>query len=113
MTYAQVNMRMDAQLKAAGDAVLSEHGISVAHAIRSLWQYMADTRRVPDFVTSMHSSEIDGNRKAYELADANMALAARMAREAGILQELDELDYRDLRDYAYEQRLEEWERGLV
>lgn len=49
---AVLNVRMNAALKERGDKVLKENGVSVSDAVRALWQEMATTRELPDFLSN-------------------------------------------------------------
>ena len=45
-----LNVRMNAPLKERGDKVLRENGISTSAAVRALWQELATTRELPEFL---------------------------------------------------------------
>lgn len=47
---ATINVRLSASLKKRGDEVLKRSGVSPTQAIRALWEEMARTRMVPDFI---------------------------------------------------------------
>jgi len=108
MATAQLNVRIDADLKAAGDAVLERFGASSVQVVRSAWQYMADHQRLPDFVQANAGER--GSRVTAE-SDAGAGMALRLAREAGLRAELEAMPYEELRQGAYEEMLlEEAER---
>lgn len=65
MAAMQVNIRMDDSLKQAGDEVLERYGFSATQAIRALWEYVAHSGEVPDF---MLSAEPDADECARKLA---------------------------------------------
>lgn len=44
---AQMNVRMDRQLKEAGDAVLASLGMTPSQAVRALWEYLVINERMP------------------------------------------------------------------
>lgn len=48
MAATQMNVRLDANLKASGDAVLEREGVSSSQAVRALWEYLAVQDRIPD-----------------------------------------------------------------
>lgn len=52
----QMNVRMNRQLKEAGDAVLSQLGMTPSQAVRSLWKYLVVQNRIPD---GIESNEVD------------------------------------------------------
>ncbi len=43
----QMNVRIDRQLKEAGDAVLAQIGMTPSQAVRELWQYLTENGRMP------------------------------------------------------------------
>ena len=108
MATAQLNVRIDAGLKAAGDAVLERAGVSSVQVVRSAWQYMADHQRLPEFVLPGPASKAQGESCA---AEQGAAMAVRLAREAGLRAELESMSFAELRESAYEEMLlEEAER---
>lgn len=44
---AQMNVRLDSQLKEAGDAVLASLGMTPSQAVRELWQYLTENGHMP------------------------------------------------------------------
>lgn len=109
MTSAQLNVRIDADLKSAGDAVLERFGTSAVQIIRSTWQYMADHQRLPDFVYAFED-HVDEDLSTSETYAAGIAL--RLAREAGLRAEFESMSFDELRESAYEEAaLEEAERN--
>lgn len=58
----QMNVRMDRQLKEAGDAVLSRMGMTPSQVVRSLWEYLVVQGKAPD---GIETADIGG-----ELANA-------------------------------------------
>lgn len=43
----QMNVRIDRQLKEAGDAVLTHIGMTPSQAVRELWQYLTENGHMP------------------------------------------------------------------
>ena len=43
----QMNVRIDRQLKEAGDAVLAHIGMTPSKAVRTLWEYLVVNGRMP------------------------------------------------------------------
>lgn len=80
MGAVQLNTRLDEDIKRAGDAVLAEYGVSSTEAIRSLWQYMAQTGTLPDFIVL----EEDVYRPTLESAEEGAGMAIRMAQALGM-----------------------------
>ena len=85
----QMNTRIDAALKEAGDAVLARFGYSPSAAVRGLWQFVVDhqddaasVREViePGVATALSD---EAARKASAIADLR-SLYAQTAQELGI-----------------------------
>ena len=55
---ATLNARMDSTLKERGDKVLRDNGISVSTAVRALWQELASTRELPDFLRKASKGDV-------------------------------------------------------
>ena len=102
MATAQLNVRIDAGLKAAGDAVLERFGVSAVQIVRSAWQYMVDHQRPPDFVQANVANQADLTTAE---TDAGAGMALRLAREAGLRADLAAMSYEELRQSAYEEML--------
>lgn len=105
MGVVQLNVRIDGDLKAAGDAVLERSGVSAVQVVRSVWQYMADHQRVPAFTQQGAGVYTGGGTDAQGLAQHGAGLAQRLAREAGIRAEFESMSYEQLRAAAYEEML--------
>lgn len=104
MASTQLNVRIDADLKRAGDAVLERSNVSAVQVVRAAWQYMADHQRLPDFM----NSEDTGAKNAKPVpGDCLTGMAIRFAREAGLHAELDSMSFDELRESAYEEMLAE------
>lgn len=81
MGAVQLNTRMEADLKAQGDAVLSSHGVSGTEAVRSLWRHMALTQSLPSFMAP--AEEADGG-PATDIVAEEPGFAIRIARSLGL-----------------------------
>ena len=103
MAATQVNIRMDDALKQAGDEVLGRYGFSATQAIRALWEHVAHSGEVPDF---MLSAEPDAGECARKLAliEGGRGAALRGAREAGIACTLPGESNEELLAAAYAER---------
>ena len=108
----QMNTRIDAALKEAGDAVLARLGYSPSAAVRGLWQFMVDhqddaasVREViePGAATAL-SDEAARKTSAF---GGLRSLYARTARELGISgnDRADIPSWDDLREDWYDERL--------
>ena len=109
----QMNTRIDATLKEAGDAVLARLGYSPSAAVRGLWQFVVDhqgdaasVREViaPGVATALSD---EAARKASAIAGLR-SLYAQTANELGISGSggVDLPSWDDLREGWYDERLE-------
>lgn len=108
----QMNTRIDAALKEAGDAVLARFGYSPSAAVRGLWQFVVDhqddaasVREViePGVATALSN---EASRKASAIADLR-SLYAQTAQELGIPGNggVGLPSWDDLREDWYDERL--------
>lgn len=108
-TMTQLNTRIDAEVKRRGDAVFAREGLTPSQVVRSVWQYAADTQRMPDCVRPA----IDADRqRRVEAIRRGAGLASRMLKEQfGIeLSPADEpFDYKAYRSHMYDEMIEEME----
>ena len=108
MATSQLNVRIDAGLKAAGDAVLEKHGVSAVQIVRAAWQYMADHQRLPEYAIPDEKRTGDAEPSPESWAGG---MALRLAQEAGLRADLESMSFGELRETAYEEMLiEEAER---
>lgn len=109
----QMNTRIDASLKEAGDAVLARLGYSPSAAVRGLWQFVVDhqddaasVREVisPGAATALSD---EAARKASAIASLR-SLYAQTAQDLGISGNggVDLPSWDDLREDWYDERLE-------
>lgn len=102
MGAVQLNIRLDEDLKTAGDAVLADYGVSSTEAIRSLWAYMAKSRTLPDFI----APEKNTYDLLSETAEEGAGLVVQMAEKLGLhIGDLPSMSYEELREAAYEEWL--------
>lgn len=109
----QMNTRIDAELKAAGDAVLAHLGYTPSAAVRGLWRFVVDhqddaatVREViePDAASALSD---EASRKAAAIADLR-SLYEQTACELGIPgnAEAELPSWDDLRENWYDERPE-------
>lgn len=113
MRQTQMNTRIDAELKGAGDSALSRLGYTPSAAVRGFWQFVVDhqddaaaVREViePDTASAFSDEAV---RKAAAISDLR-SLYEQTACELGIPSE-DEAglpSWDDLREDWYDERLE-------
>lgn len=92
---ATINVRLNAAVKERGDQVLRDQGISTSQAVRGLWNAMARTHSVPDFLLeeSTVTAEAERNRRK-ETARSLRTLVPERSRLTSA--ELDDLRFRSL-----------------
>lgn len=90
---AQINVRLDADLKRNGDAALSRAGMTPSQAVRALWQLAASLADRPgaleDILLPNHARAEQRERekiarRKLELIDQGSQLFATACRESGI-----------------------------
>jgi antitoxin component of RelBE/YafQ-DinJ toxin-antitoxin module len=57
MSTILVNGKVDAEVKRQTDAVLARSGKTASELIRALYQHIATTRRLPDFIANQGEAE--------------------------------------------------------
>lgn len=119
---AQMNIRLSAETKAQGDAVLAQHQLTPTAAVRSLWWYLAQHQALPGFLQEARhaaarsdvpkASLAEEDTKGQE-AEGGAGMALRLATQAGFdLQPLQSLSYGELRDLAFDEYLIEREQNV-
>lgn len=109
----QMNTRIDAELKAAGDAALAHLGYTPSAAVRGLWRFVVDhqddaaaVREViePDAASAFSdeavrkAAAISGLRSLYEQAACELGIPSKAEAELP--------SWDDLREDWYDERLE-------
>lgn len=94
-----LNIRIDSTLKERGDKVLKENGVSVTEAIRMLWETLANTRELPEFLQNQ-SSKKKVARKKLEAIELLGSLPATT---------FSDMSDNELRDMQYEEKLRKYE----
>lgn len=113
-TAAQINVRLDPDLKRSGDAALSRAGMTPSQAVRALWQLAASLADRPGALQDTLSpgrarAEQREREKAakhkLELIDQGSQLFAAVCRESGIdLAKVQPLGNEELKRNAYADR---------
>lgn len=116
---AQVNARIDIDLKAAGDAALARAGLTPTKAIRALWQRFAELADHPEKIRELVEphGELGPDEQAEQerklsLAREGATIVTRSLAERGVAapEGLEELSCEELREQVLLERLRE--RGL-
>ena len=118
MPMTQMNTRINETLKREGDAVFAQIGLSPSEVVRSVWEYAALHAEAPAIVVKALSQPARdasalGASFRESLAEQSSDLVANYRERIGAPapDTLDAIDYRALREEAWEGRLRE--RGLA
>ena len=119
-SVAQINARMDAGLKAAGDAALAKAGLTPTKAIRAMWQRFAELadrpEKIRELMSDPHSVLTPDERterdRKLALAREGSTIVSRSLAERGMAvpEGYAGLPYEELREQVLLERLHE--RGL-
>lgn len=74
-SVAQLNTRLDENLKRAGNVVFARQGLNPSEVVRAVWQYAVEHQTAPDFM--LRSADDGGARLA--LAREGCGMAVRLA----------------------------------
>lgn len=117
---AQINARIDAGLKASGDAALAKAGLTPTKAIRALWECFAELADRPEKIRELvirapdelaADEVIERDRKlALVREGATIVSQSLAARGIAVPEGFEGLPYEELREQALIERLRE--RGL-
>jgi len=101
----QLNVRIEDSLKQRGDRVFQEHGLTPSVIIRAVWQYAADNKELPAFIREANEEEAQKKEEQKRLlAEAGAGMATRLLGIPPLGE--DYLSYKDLRELAYQAKLE-------
>jgi antitoxin component of RelBE/YafQ-DinJ toxin-antitoxin module len=67
MSTVLVNGKVDAEVKRQADAVLARSGKTASELIRAIYQHIATTRRLPDFISNQGEAERAKRQRALEM----------------------------------------------
>lgn len=120
---AQVNARIDAELKREGDAALAAAGLTPTQAVRALWELAAQLKDAPGQLrATLFPNEQQRERAAQDkelqrklkLAEEGANLMERFYRSSGLPwpPTTSELSYEELKELAYKEQFGE-EMGWV
>ena len=113
---AQLNVRMDPELKAAGDSVLDLYGVSPSELVRSVWEKVAKGKEgFKQIVDTLTAEPTAGSVKRSKKYNAMRMIERIERRQAEFEKEfgLDpstyvELTEEELQELLYEDYLEKW-----
>lgn len=111
---AQINVRLDANLKRTGDAALSSAGMTPSQAVRALWQLAASLADrpgalqdilSPDRARAEQREREKAAKRKLELIDQGSQLFVTACRESGIdMTRAQPTDDEELKRNAYADR---------
>lgn len=93
---ATINVRINGALKERGDSVLRKNGVSTTQAIRGLWEQLAQTRQLPDFLQAGEDAEAEREKRRRKKALLGLANCARVSHEAETDEALDQIRFEAL-----------------
>ena len=109
---AQMNVRLDSQLKEAGDAVLARIGMTPSQAVRELWQYLTENGHMPVAKRNNDEALSDDIRSKARLPHVSegAALVSNYYERFSIQRpSADEaFDYDELYDQMMSERFSDW-----
>lgn len=119
-TLAQINARIDSNLKVSGDAALAKAGLTPTKAIRSMWGRFSSLADQPDKIRELVSGQqpepssaacAERDRKLTLAREGSQIVARSLAsRGISVSEGFDEPSYDELREQVLLERLRE--RGL-
>ena len=107
----QMNVRIGAELKSAGDALFAQWGLSPSEAVRRLYEWVVGTGKRPEALLAPGLSQDVASAELDQLAYGGCGLATRMYEQM-LAVSLPPDSYPlmsedELRDAMYDERLEE------
>lgn len=109
---AQMNVRLDSQLKEAGDAVLASLGMTPSQAVRELWQYLTENGHMP--IAKRNNDEVPPDDIRSKASSSHVSEGAALVSnyyERFSIQRpsTDEaFDYDELYDQMMSERFSDW-----
>lgn len=108
----QMNVRLDSQLKEAGDAVLARIGMTPSQAVRELWQYLIENGHMP--IAKRNNDEVSPDDIRSKASSSHVSEGATLVSnyyERFSIQRpsTDEaFDYDELYDQMMSERFSDW-----
>lgn len=90
---ATINVRINGALKERGDSVLRKNGVSTTQAIRGLWEQLAQTHQLPDFLQVGEGAEAEREKQRRKEALLGLANCAHGSREGETDEALDQMRF--------------------
>ncbi|MDF7663602.1 damage-inducible protein J [Bifidobacterium sp. ESL0763] len=109
MTMVQMNVRVDAGVKADVDKILERLGETPSSVVRRLWDCIRDRGQVPDLMTGEQEADLEAEkrRKLGRIGNMN-GIVPRLLESMGLVgsgaDPFGAMSAAELHDYADEQR---------
>ena len=100
----QMNVRIDRQLKEAGDAVLTHIGMTPSQAVRELWQYLTENGHMP--VAKKNDDEVLPDDIRSKVSSSRVSEGAAFSIQRPSPDEA--FDYDELYDQMMSERFSDW-----
>lgn len=112
MAAAQMNIRMDAALKASGNAVIAELGYTPSQIVRALWEFVTVQGTLPPALAHLlraeHAAD-SAHTGTPDRASEGAALVSSFYQQVGIEEPArGAIDYDELRELSATEQLEKW-----
>lgn len=99
---AQLNVRVDAELKRGGEAVLARYGLTPSDAVRGLWSYVVAHQAPPAFLSEKEPAEVPWSDDGCGLALAFLGTQPPRTAQA-------DMPWSEERDALYDELLDRME----
>ncbi len=110
VTTAQMNTRIDPDIKRRGDAVFARAGLTSSQVVRAVWKTAAETQQIPDCVQSLMPNQQERELKLARVRQACHVFEQFCAEQGLPLTPTTHVDdYQQLRDQMYDQLSSEME----
>lgn len=113
MTMVQMNVRVDAEVKADVDKILDRLGKTPSSVVRELWDFIKDHGGTPDLSTTAQNKDLEFQKQQESERIHDMSgIVPKMLENAGLIGREDDpfvgRSAAELHDYADEQRYLEY-----
>ncbi|MBS5451601.1 MAG: type II toxin-antitoxin system RelB/DinJ family antitoxin [Coriobacteriia bacterium] len=109
---AQLNARIGADLKHAGDKVFAAYGLTPSEVVRSVWSYAVDCQKPPEFMTRGDEAQKKAElTRRLALIEQGAGLAWKSLPDCHALARSEtrpdwSAEFCELKDVAYDERTE-------
>lgn len=112
MRAAQMNIRMDADLKQAGNAIIAELGHTPSQVVRAVWTYLVVQHQLPSSIAKLvepANTQTASSKSEVEPLPEGSALVSSFYQRIGVDEPTNfSPTYDELRTLAADERLKAW-----